>query len=275
MITAGCPTCVVESHGLRIGFHANDARLLASAGCLLPPGSRDATGEAADIDYSIERDEDGRLYRAYYGGNRDVLLSSPHLECVLEFLQRHVHFAVAENAVEHLFVHAGAVAWRGKAILLPGPSCSGKSELVRELIRAGAAYCSDEFAALDAAGCVHSFARPLSLRLPNGRRFCEAGEFGAETATGPIPAGLVVVTRYEAGESFDASPISPGEALLELLANTVSARANPLRAVQILKAAVSRAPAIRSRRGEAAAAAPAILSLAEHPTFLSLLKRNT
>jgi hypothetical protein len=124
-------------------------------------------------------------------------------------------------------------------------------------------YLSDEFAALDNAGEVHPFARPLALRTSGERRFCLAREFGAETAAAPVPPGLVVVTRYERNGSFEPVPITPGESLLELLANTVTVRANPGRAIRVLRAAVSRAASVRSPRGEAVPAAHAILRESE------------
>lgn len=263
MMTGSSTMRIVLSHGVRIGFHAEHPDLLALSGSFLPPGSCEAEGESSDIAYSIKRVEGARRYRACDRSSGEVLVSTSDLEHLVGFLRMHVQHAVAENAVDHLFVHSGAVAWRGRAILLPGPSGAGKSELVRELIRAGAAYLSDEFAALDEAGMAHPFARPLALRTSGERRFCLAREFGAETAVDPVPPGLVVVTRYERDGSFEPVPITPGESLLELLANTVTVRANPGRAIRVLRAAVSRSASVRSPRGEAAPAAQSILQEAE------------
>jgi hypothetical protein len=62
------------------------------------------------------------------------------------------------------FLYAGVVAWQGHAIVFPGRSLSGKTTLVREMLRLGATYYSDEFAVVDNSGLVHSFPRPLGIR---------------------------------------------------------------------------------------------------------------
>ena len=71
---------------------------------------------------------------------------------------------IAEVARNRVFVHAGVVGWKGRAIVIPGRSYSGKSTLVSELIRAGAAYYSDEYAVFDSRGRVYPFAKPLEMR---------------------------------------------------------------------------------------------------------------
>jgi len=74
---------------------------------------------------------------------------------------------IALWARRRVFVHAGVVAWQGRAVLIPGRTLSGKSWLVRALVRAGAEYYSDEFAVLDARGRVHPY--PLPPREADGR----------------------------------------------------------------------------------------------------------
>ena len=61
-------------------------------------------------------------------------------------------------------VHAGAVLFGNRAVLLPGKSFAGKSSLVAELLRRGATCLSDEYALIDGAGIVHAYPRPLLLR---------------------------------------------------------------------------------------------------------------
>ena len=78
-------------------------------------------------------------------------------------------YYVAEEARRGVFVHAGVVGWKGRALVLPGKSGAGKTTLVAELIRAGATYYSDEYAVLDERGRVHPYARPLAVRV-DGRR---------------------------------------------------------------------------------------------------------
>ena len=44
---------------------------------------------------------------------------------------------------ESSLLHAAAVAWQGRAIVIPGHSHAGKSTLTAALLRAGAGYLSD------------------------------------------------------------------------------------------------------------------------------------
>ena len=85
---------------------------------------------------------------------------------VLDAFESHVQLTVAEYAPRRIFVHAGVVGWKDRAILIPGLSHSGKTTLVDQLIRAGATYYSDEYAVLDARGRVHPYPRALGMRLP-------------------------------------------------------------------------------------------------------------
>jgi serine kinase of HPr protein (carbohydrate metabolism regulator) len=98
----------------------------------------------------------------------------------------HVEFDIAVRARSALFVHAGVVAWRGRAVLIPGASNAGKSTLVAELVRRGATYYSDEYAAIDAAGRVHPYAR----RTGAPRHLIGTADLP------PIGAAVVIATQY-------------------------------------------------------------------------------
>jgi hypothetical protein len=69
----------------------------------------------------------------------------------------------------------------------------------------------------------------------------------------PIPVRLVVVTTYQPGATWRPRTLSPGQALLALMDNTVAARRNPAYSMPILKHTLSGAAAIRGKRGEAGA----------------------
>ena len=171
-----------------------------------------------------------------------------------------VRQAIAEHAPEHVFVHAGVVACRGRALVLPADSRAGKSELVTALLRAGAEYCSDEFAVLDDEGRVLPYPRPVSLRRPEPRDVA-AEELGARVATAPLPVGAVVFTRYEPGASWAPESLTPAAALLRLLEHAGQVRAAPDRVLSALQRAVDGVVLAEGPRGEAAEAAPALLEL--------------
>jgi hypothetical protein len=182
-------------------------------------------------------------------------------EIALRALQANVQLHVAEMSPEHVFVHAGVVGWRGRAILLPGRSYCGKTTLVAELVRAGAEYYSDEYAAIDAAGLVHPYLRPLSIRQ-GGTRVESYPEGASAWDSGPLPVGLVVVSKFRAGAQWQPTPMSPGRGALELLRNTVPARRIPEQVMSTLHRVVSTATVIRGDRGEASSVARQILDLA-------------
>ena len=80
--------------------------------------------------------------RPFHIGYRNVarLARSLKLEAVLQAIESDLQLYVAENARRRVFIHAGVVAWKGKAILIPGRSFTGKTTLVAELVKAGASY---------------------------------------------------------------------------------------------------------------------------------------
>ena len=99
-------------------------------------------------------------------------------------LDAQVRMFIAANTRDWIFVHAGAVACGGRAVVLPGESFSGKTTLVAALVQAGASYYSDEYAVLDADGRVHPYARRLSIRSDGGEPTQErhVGELGGVAA---------------------------------------------------------------------------------------------
>ena len=163
-----------------------------------------------------------------------------------------------------IFVHAGVVAWKGRAIVIPGSSHSGKTSLVAALLAAGATYYSDEYAVLDERGRVHPYPRPLRIRDADdlGRRVT-AAEMGARSGRGSLPVGLVASTRYDAGARWRPRRLSHGETTLELLSHTVPARFRPRQALRFLDAAARRASALKGRRGEATEMASSLLEAME------------
>jgi serine kinase of HPr protein (carbohydrate metabolism regulator) len=257
---------VFTAYGVRVGVRVSDAAALARVAERLPPGWKPSTSPAVSKLYSLVTgggEVKGRVrrFRLLYSGAR---LAGRTLdeEAIYGMLESDLQLYVAERAPRRVFVHAGVVGWKGRAILLPGRSLSGKTTLVAELVRAGAEYYSDEYAVLDAEGRVHPYARPLAVREGEGlaqtRRAVE--EFGGRAGKKALPVGLVVVSRYERGGLWRPRRLSPGEGVLEMLANTVSARRAPARALAALSEVAARTVILAGARGEASQAAASILS---------------
>src|SRR5438552_15631793 len=160
------------SYGLRIGIRVNEPEVLVRLPDHLPPGWKPANSPVVDRLYSLRAATAGRStavrnYNLLYAGAAR-LARTKALEELFEPLESDLQMFVAEWARRRVFVHAGVVGWRGQAIVIPGPSLSGKTTLVVALVRAGATYYSDEYAVFDAQGRVHPYPRLLSIRGEHG-----------------------------------------------------------------------------------------------------------
>jgi hypothetical protein len=234
----------------------------------LPPGWEPKPAKTVDRLYSlvVGGDGDGRVRRLnLLYGNGELLARTRDLEEALDRFAADVQLHVAEWARRRVFVHAGVVGWRGRAIVMPGQSFTGKTTLVRELVRAGATYYSDDYAVFDARGRVHAFPRQLSIR-PNGSYKQErhsVESLGGVAGQEALPVGLVIVTEYDARvQGWRPRLLSLGQGVLELLAHAVAARRRPEAVLQALDRATADAQVLKGRRGEAGRVATRILELA-------------
>ncbi|MEK6303096.1 MAG: hypothetical protein AABO41_20480 [Acidobacteriota bacterium] len=185
--------------------------------------------------------------------DQQIVANSTDLDLILEAFDKQLKIYVAEMAQRRVFVHAGAVEWQGKGIVIPGRSFSGKTSLVAELVRAGATYYSDEYAVLDKHGRVHPYPTPLAVRQPdsNKQSNISAQELGGSVGVTPLPVSLIVVSRYAPGKEWHPRLMSPGQAMLELLNNTIPARRKPEAVITALQKAVGDAVSLKGVRGEA------------------------
>ena len=247
----------IRAFGVTVGVRVNDARTLASLNDWLPPGSRRVAARHVDRLYSFYVNRSGdrpgfRPFHTLYCGHQILHRSEIESELYEEF-EKDADSYVASTSTARFFVHAGVVGWNGKAIVIPGRSYSGKTTLVTEFLRAGGTYYSDEFAVFDRKGFVHPFSRPLGLRIePCDRQTRKpAGELGSAIGSLPIPIGLVILTEFKKSASWNPQPTSPGRGVLGLLANSLSARANPEGAFGILTKAIEKSFILHGVRGEA------------------------
>lgn len=258
---------------MRFGVRSDDPRALERLAQHLPPSTRAAPTGVVERLYSVRLGGDSGKSSARRGLRRFHLLYANHsllartedAEELFERFESDLQLAVAEGARRRVFVHAGVVGWRGRAILIPGRSFTGKTTLTAELVRAGATYYSDEFAVLDSEGRVHPYAKPLSVREGGTHRqkSVRVEEFGGSGATKPLPVGLVVVSEFrEAARAWRPRALTSGQGSLALLANTIPARRRPAEVLATLERVVRGATVLRGARGEAAEAARKILERA-------------
>ena len=217
-------------------------------------------GEPADRLVEVRRAGDGDGLEIVVDGEVTGRASGPL--AAVPVVQRALDDALVQRQKDFAVVHSGVVAHGGGAVLLPGPTGSGKSTLVAELVRRGALYLSDEYALVDGAGDVHPYPRPLLLRGQTGDRAVLATELGGAVARQPMPAALVVAVAHAADAPSHVEPMNQGEGLVLLLRNTPQALADRPWILAPLARAVGRAACYVGHRGEAGEAADAILRLA-------------
>jgi hypothetical protein len=254
-----------SSYGSSVGVRVSDAAALPPVLERLPPGWEARRTPTVERLYSliVGGKADGRVRRLnVLYGDADLLVRTRDLEQALDTFAADVQLHVAEWAPRHVFVHAGVVGWRGRAIVMPGRSFTGKTTLVEALVRAGATYYSDDYAVFDAQGRVHPFPRPLAIRH-NGAHVQErhaVESLGGVAGEVPLPVGLVAVTEYDSHElGWRPEPLSTGHGVLELLAHAVSARRRPEPVLEALHRATAAAQILKAPRGEADGVAPRIL----------------
>ncbi len=216
--------------------------------------------EKSNIEHNFlikkRKNGDYKLFR----NEKNVANSSSEKE-FYDFIESEIRLTIAEFAVSNVFIHAGVVAWKNKAIIIPGSSFTGKTSLIAELIKKGALYYSDEYAVLGENGFVHPFPKMLSLRgiIDDFQQVdYSANSLGAETGVDPIPVGLILFTEYDSSleysqndlDGFPVDIMSKGQALLEIIQHTIPIRNKPAPVLQVLKKMVNCAIAAKCKRGE-------------------------
>jgi hypothetical protein len=245
------------AYGVRIAMGADSEEGLRRLRTILPPGARLSNRVAIDVSYAIRpaplprQDTQRKEFAGYLDG--EVLVRLEHYDSVLEAMERHLHLHVAEHAPRRVFVHAGVIGWNNRAVVIPGRTLSGKSTLVAAFLRAGATYYSDEFAVVDSLGRIHPYPQAISLRDRNYvSTKIEPADFPAPTGSRALRAALILVTHHRDGQQrWRLREASPGEGMLALLANTVSARREPRRALRTLRNLLDGARVLKGARGEA------------------------
>ncbi len=259
----------LESYGARVGIRVNTPQALPYLRERFPPQwcaiDEEEVPALLSVRLSLTEARPGiRPFHLVYEGAARMARTHDLGEALNAF-ESALQILVAAEAPDHVFIHAGVVAWNGKAILLPGKSHAGKTTLVTELLRAGATYYSDEYAVMNDQGLVHPYPRQLSVREGEPVRSVRypAVSFGATVGQDPIPVGLIVESEYQAGSRWMPRQLTPGQGALSLLSNTVPARLRPAASLAVIRRMVEVAPVLRGPRGEARETAGEILGRLE------------
>jgi hypothetical protein len=147
----------------------------------------------------------------------------------------------AASRPDHLLLHAAALSWAGRGLVLPAPPGGGKTTLAAGLIAAGFAYLTDEVVAIHPVTLeIEPYPKPLSVDpgavsalrhlgvlggswvwpLPGEPWLVAADTLGTWAAGDPCRANLLVFPSYQAGATTALTPLGRAEALVEVASNS-------------------------------------------------------
>jgi hypothetical protein len=183
------------------------------------------------------------------------LVRSSESEVVADAFEDDLKFLLAERSPRKVFLRAGVVGWRDRAIVIPGGPHSGKSTLVRALVGCGATYYSDEYAVIE-GNTVQPFpARSANWTLPGTALSYWMDELGKNSEPKPLPIGLILFAPYQAGAVFKPKLLPRGQSLLGMFKHAVASQRNPERVLRALEVVSRRCNGLEGVRGDAHTAA--------------------
>lgn len=254
-----------ENYGVKIGVRSDDDEKINEIenriGEILPGVVRLIEPREAVHIFEVETQKNGS-FKIYKNGEN---IAGGGAQAFFDSINSPIRLTVAEFAVGKVFLHAGVVGWKDKAVVIPASSFAGKTTLVAALIKKGALYYSDEYAVLDHDGSVSPFPKSLSVRgIVDDVTQIErtAQSLGGSTGEKAIPVGLVLICKYEkrkSGEPFAPEILSAGQGMLEILAHAIPIRSSPKFTLDTLQKITSRATIAGCRRGEADAFADSLI----------------
>jgi hypothetical protein len=252
-------TVAIEAFGVTVAVTA-DSQYFAAVSDYLPPRARPVKHPPEHGRFALVKDTDDGLVSVICDENS--IAGGVDLRLALGILDAELRMYIALHAPDHVFVHAGVVGVGERAIIVPGMSFAGKTTLVAALVQAGAEYWSDEYAVLDAAGLVHPYPKPLSMRITDTR---ETEERPIETLGGragdrPLPVAVIAFTNYRPGVAWAPRPRTAGEGAVKLLEHAIAARSRPEQVLASVRRAATNAMVLEGERGDAGQAASALLS---------------
>ena len=260
-----------ESYGVLVRLESNSREVLDQAVLTARSALLEQTVEIpcsrAEQTFSLQVGPGGKCGIIQNG---EVIITGETDFKFWKFFDSLVRILIADFASSVVFLHAGVVGWRGKALVLPGNSFFGKTTLVAALVRAGAEYYSDEYAVLDGQGLVQPFARALSLRT-DGASVVESRvrieSLGGIAGNKPIPIGCVLFTRYEPESVPNYRFLSAGQGIVEVIGQTIAIKRNTEFALKVLKKAFSNAIIVKSPRPDAAKFADVFLEFVDNTAY--------
>jgi hypothetical protein len=248
----------ISGHGWSAAVLADSAAALETLDRYVAPWLPRMSPDAGSADVVFEVRRSGTGFSLLQQGAR--VADSMTAEDLVHPIEGCIDEALVRRAPGLIAVHAGAVARGEAAVILPASTHGGKSTLVRELLRQGCTYFSDEYAMIDTQGKLHAYPRAMMLR--DGGELARpmlASELDAPTGRGPVRIALILAARYERESGWDVCAASGSQMLLALLKHTPRYVSSGV--IGPLAAACRSALCLTGVRGEAGDAARRIIEL--------------
>jgi hypothetical protein len=208
-----------ECCGEKISFRFNDLKLKPKLLAVLPRISKVFECQSSENVISLIVNENKETNGLYY--NNELAMEFEEFDdSLFEAIEDKIILILARASLPtKIFLHAGAIVFKNIGILIPGLSHTGKTTLVKEFIKDGAEYYTDDCIVLDKDGYLLPFPRPLAIRTDEGRIFREADFFGAKTGNKKKKLDLILFTKFEKNAIWQPKNVSQGNGILGLMDN--------------------------------------------------------
>lgn len=253
-----------------VRFHSSAVLIRTNAGEILPELKREfryfcrRDGSVQNIVAELSVIRDGSVY--HVPSTDDASVRNGTLADAVRCIGHHVSRLIVEATPDFLWLHAGAVARNGHAMLVVGASGSGKSTLVTALCTQGWSYLSDELVPLE-FDTLHAIPFPLAPALrPESSEVLPSGVVAglpkltidlpsASICSQPLPISAIVLPTFNPGAPCQMAACPPADVALELLRGCASLAPDPSRTLSGVSRLVQRAAGFRLtyRHGDQAA----------------------
>lgn len=179
------------------------------------------------------------------------LVRSSEPTSIADAFEENLKWLVAEHSPRRIFLRAGVVGWRDRAIIIAGGARSGKTTLVRALVACGATYFSDEYAVLEGNN-VHPYRSNMPEWIGEGGSLSYLlDDIRGVQPVKPLPVGIVLFAPYQPGAVFKPKLISRGRSMLELFKHSVAGQRRPEQVLRVLDSVTRKCNALEGVRGDA------------------------
>ena len=243
-----------ECYGVKIGIRTDSLQMKSTLKKMLPEVGLVSDFEGAQETVSLVAAAEKSVNGLYFN-DEPALKFEKYQDILLEgLIDKFLIILAISSLPTNFYLHAGAILWNNQGIILPGESFSGKTTLVKEFIKAGAVYVTDDLTVLTKNGEILPFPRTLAIRTETGRELRTAEFFGARTLTEKVKLKTILFAEFEEKAEWKPQILPPGQAVMKLMDNFYYKPAIREAPAQIVKALAGLTNGIKiftGKRGDA------------------------